>query len=149
MCAFTPSPSSLTQYNSLSITSTFLALGLAQSRSRKRGRLTIWREEIQNRNRLLDLAGRNLGSAKCGRPSTVDILLSGIRPQINIASSHQRINTLLNTCSTMATPSEEELRFALASVLLVDNNDEGGVVDGIDGACRNGVMIVMFHRMIS
>jgi hypothetical protein len=34
----------------------------------------------------------------------------------------------------MATPSEEELRFALASVLLVDNNDEGGVVDGIDGA---------------
>jgi hypothetical protein len=34
----------------------------------------------------------------------------------------------------MTTPSEEQLRFALASILLVDNNDDEGVVDGIDGA---------------
>ena len=34
----------------------------------------------------------------------------------------------------MATPSEEALRIALASVLLKDGNDDEGVVDGIDGA---------------
>lgn len=33
----------------------------------------------------------------------------------------------------MATPSEEELRDALASVLLKDGSEDEGVVDGIDG----------------
>ena len=32
-----------------------------------------------------------------------------------------------------APPEEEELREALASVLLKDGNDDEGVVDGIDG----------------
>lgn len=33
----------------------------------------------------------------------------------------------------MTTPSEKELRLALASILLVENNDNEGVVEGIDG----------------
>ncbi len=39
-------------------------------------------------------------------------------------------------------PSEDDLRSALASVLLVDNNDDEGVVDGIDGACVHVMMRV-------
>lgn len=33
----------------------------------------------------------------------------------------------------MATQTEEELRGALASILLIDGNDDEGVIDGIDG----------------
>ena len=33
----------------------------------------------------------------------------------------------------MTTPPEEDLRGALAAVLLKDGNDDEGVVDGIDG----------------
>jgi len=44
-------------------------------------------------------------------------------------------NSISVRCSIMAIPSEEALRFALASILLKDGSDDGGVVDGIDGTC--------------
>jgi hypothetical protein len=35
----------------------------------------------------------------------------------------------------MATPSEEALRIALASILVKDGSDDENVVDGIDSTC--------------
>ena len=56
----------------------------------------------------------------------------------------------------MTTPSEEDLRDALSSVLLIDNNDDECVVDGIDGALVLSIVLFFVeigrrfgHRKIS
>ncbi len=48
---------------------------------------------------------------------------------------HPNNSSIRSLFLIMATPSEEALRIALASILLKDGSDDEGVVDGIDGTC--------------